>query len=87
MHLSVNWQHMTGLKTVLPGEGLGGLGCTKQRLTDPLYLMIWGPRLHDCVVLSRHSRLSEKKPPPLWDRNNIHSLDQIAANTVVDIGS
>ena len=22
-----------------------------------------GPRLHSCVVLSRHSRLSEKQPP------------------------
>lgn len=53
-------------KTVLQKEG-GGLGRVHEteshRSLISNDLGSQGPRLYNCVVLSRHSRLSEKHPP------------------------
>lgn len=57
---------------------MGRVGAVSHRLLISNDLEPQGPRAHDCVVLSTHSRLSEKAAI-LWDRNNIRSPDQIAA--------
>lgn len=75
MHLSVNRRHMIGLKRSCT-EG-GGLSRVHQaeshRCLISNDLGSQGPRLHGCVVQSRHSRPSEKHPPAPWGQKQ-HSF-------------
>lgn len=82
MHLSVSWHVTIGLKdSCKVGRGGGGNGCVcvcvKWRLTDPLYLMIWGPRVPAFWLCGpkTHSRLW--KAALLWDRQHSPSGSNI----------
>lgn len=62
-----HWSKNTPAKMV---EEVGAGMCVKRSLTDPLYLMIWGPRvpgsrLFDCVV--RNTQRAQWKAALLWD--------------------
>lgn len=92
MHLSVSCQLMIGLKQSCR-ERRGGLrlGWSAYEVEShrPLIsndLGSRGPRLHGCVVLSRHSRLSEKQPSSGTETTFILWI-KWQHNTLVDIRS
>ncbi len=92
MHLSVSWQHMIGLKRSCEerkGRLRWGVRAHRVESHRPLIandLGSQGPRLHGCVVLSRHSGLSEKQPPS-GTETTFSLWIKWQHNTLVDIRS